>query len=216
MIIMLEVNIITSKEQINNCPKYHINNFQWNCVYKPEAYAQLAYLDKEGFYINMVCIEANPKRIYTNPHDPVCKDSTMEAFFAFVDSSNKIDDDFVPDNDCMYLNFEMNANGALYAKYGKGRKPRFHISEEIQSLCNCKAIIDENSWSVSALIPLELLDELYGIKEFNCGDIFFCNLYKISESSEIEHYASYNPIISDTPNFHLPQFFDKACIVNKI
>ena len=30
----------------------------------------------------------------------------------------------------MYINFEINANGAMYAQYGKGRKNRQFLSEE--------------------------------------------------------------------------------------
>ena len=41
---------------------------------------------------------------------------------------------------------------------------------------------------------------------------FYCNFYKIAQTPEIEHYASWSPIDNPTPNFHLPVFFAKAQI----
>ena len=40
--------------------------------------------------------------------------------------------------------------------------------------------------------------------------------FKISETPEIEHYASAYPINSTEPNFHLPEFFGTAVIVKNI
>lgn len=54
---------------------------------------------------------------------------------------------------------------------------------------------------------------ILGIKPLKAGDQFTCNFYKICESKQLEHYASFAPIISDKPNFHLPQFFEAAIIV---
>lgn len=45
------------------------------------------------------------------------------------------------------------------------------------------------------------------------GSSFWCNFYKISEAAEIEHYASYAPIRTEIPSFHLPEFFATADIV---
>ena len=35
------------------------------------------------------------------------------------------------------------------------------------------------------------------------------------EKKEIEHYASYSPILTDIPSFHLPEYFAQAVIVSK-
>ena len=44
------------------------------------------------------------------------KDSAVEVFLAFAEKGKELT------NNDMYLNFEVNANGAMYAKYGFGRQ----------------------------------------------------------------------------------------------
>ena len=63
----------------------------------------------------MVCEEKDPLRTYTEDFDPVYRDSAMEAFFQFI-----------PEQE-VYLNFEVNANGALLAAYGPSRVYRSYF-----------------------------------------------------------------------------------------
>ena len=90
------------------------------------------------------------------------------------------------DNNVMYLNFEANSNGALYSAYGKGRKGRSPMPEGYLPECGVTTL-DENT-------------EMY------------CNFYKISETPEIEHYGSFHLIENETPNFHLPLYFERCRI----
>ena len=64
------------------------------------------------------------------------------------------------------------------------------------------------------MIPEELLNETCNFQRFLNGEQFYCNFYKISEAPEIEHYAAYQKIDSDVPNFHLPVSFAKATVEN--
>ena len=48
------------------------------------------------------------------------------------------------------------------------------------------------------------------------GSYFYMQIFiKISESKEAEHYASYSPILSSVPSFHVPEFFADAKIVRQ-
>ena len=133
----------------------------------------------------------------------VYKDSAMEAFFQFFPNDEEND---------IYFNFEVNSFGALHAKYGNGRKDRIALTDEQIDRCHCSAQILEDHWDMYLTVPVSVLYEIFGEFEFGKGSRLSCNFYKISEDPSIEHYASYSPIISDHPNFHLPQFFEESTI----
>ncbi len=200
--MIYHVNKINNINQLKDCPTFHIDQYQWTKDYKPKAFGQMALLHNYGFVISMTAMETNPLRRYIEDNDPVYKDSGLEAFL-----------NFTPDNvDNVYLNFEMNANGALLSHFGvKGNREQVNNLTAYRTYC--EAFIEENSWNVLLMIPMELICELYQVKPFDIGDSFTCNFYKISEDVSIEHYASFAPIDSLKPDFHLPQFFTKAIIV---
>ena len=129
----------------------------------------------------------------------------MEVFMAFPEDEEL-------SNNVMYINFEMNANGVMYSKFGKGRKGREFISEEICKKSNCHVDMEENKWVLTVTIPEEFLQEVCDWNGILKGETFYCNFYKISESPEIEHYGSFSRIESEKPNFHLPICFAKATI----
>lgn len=202
-----QVKTIASKDGIESCERFEISNFMWTCLQRPKAWGWMGYLAGEGFYVKLVCEEKDPKRTFTNYMDMVCKDSAMEVFLAFPEEGEALT------NDVMYLNFEANSNGALYAAYGKGRKGRSRMPEKYLEACNCQAKIEDGRWTLTYTIPEEYLKNEAGVKALDQDTEFYCNFYKIAESPEIEHYASYSPIDNEKPNFHLPVFFARAHIV---
>lgn len=77
---------------------------------------------------------------------------------------------------------------------------------------NCKAEVEEEQWNVSLMVPIEILECIYGELYLKEGTKFNCNFYKICETKENEHYASYEYVKSKNPNFHLPEYFAEAVI----
>ena len=134
----------------------------------------------------------------------VCKDSAVEVFLAFAEKGKKLT------NNDMYLNFEVNANGAMYAKYGFGRQGRVFLSDEIYKETGVNSVIEKDHWTMSLLIPEKFLKEVCDYLPDGSGKEIYCNFYKISEDPAVEHYISFSPIDSEKPNFHLPVFFAKA------
>lgn len=197
---------INKKSQIETCEKFFITHYMWNSTQEPKAYGWMGYLEEEGLFVKMVCEEKNPKRVYHNPQDPVYTDSAMEIFLAFPEEGEKLS------NDCMYTNFEINSNGAMLANFGKGRQNRQPVTEEQYALTGVKAGIEENLWYLEVLFPESYLKEICDFEKVKKGNPFYCNFYKIAEDKEIEHYGSYSPIESETPNFHLPVCFAEAQI----
>ncbi len=210
--ITYDTLIILKKEDIHTCPAFHVNNVQWNSKLSPLTLGRMGYVPGEGLFVFMKCYEIDPLRVMTRPMDRVCLDSAMEAFFAFPDWPVAEEGSFIPDDNGLYCNFEINANGAMYAKTGRGRQGRAALLEEEFAATDVRANILPDSWEITFLVPLTLLSRVAGIHRLLPGDVFFCNFYKISETPSIEHYLSFSPIGVDKPNFHLPRFFAKAII----
>lgn len=202
----MKVKIIENAEALDKTEPFQVDHLLWGTKSIPKTYAYLGFVPGDGFYLKMVCEEKNPFRTYKNNQDPVYRDSAMEAFFQFDSEKPKSAQD-------IYVNFEANSNGALLAAYGENRIYRSYFGAEELKAFDCKAVIEENEWNITLRIPLDILEEIYGPLHLRAGSEFRCNFYKISETEAIEHYASYSPIKSEVPSFHLPEFFASAEIV---
>lgn len=202
--------IIRSIDELDQAPMFRCDHYLWTCLAQPTTQGQMACLDGQGLVVRMTSFEGNPKRAFQNHRDMVCEDSAVEAFFAFPDPTLK--QTTQPSNDDLYFNFELNANGAMYAKTGHGRQGRTFLSDTEYALADIKTTILPDRWTAEFLIPLPLL-ERHGIRPMQAGDTFFCNFYKISEDPAIQHYAAFCPIPTETPNFHLPAHFARAVVV---
>ena len=104
---------------------------------------------------------------------------------------------------------------ALLAAYGKDRTYRTCFTKEELKGFACEAQILEDRWTIRFRIGIDILEKIYGPLHLQAGSTFTCNFYKISEAKEIEHYASYSPIKTTIPSFHLPEFFAMAEIVKR-
>ncbi len=204
----MDVEILQSSRELEHVKPFRVEKLLWGTKQIPETYGYLGYVPEDGFYLKMVCLETDPLRTYMANQDPVYQDSAMEAFFLF--DSEKERDVLSP-----YLNFEANANGALLAAYGKRRVYRSYFSKEEMKEFACRAQIDPDSWNITLRIPQKILEKIYGPLRLEEGSVFHCNFYKISETASCEHYASYAPVMTETPSFHLPEFFASAKLVKR-
>lgn len=207
------VRIIQDKYDLARSKVFHVDNVLWNSLISPRTGGSMGYIPGKGLMVRMSSHE-EPKREYENHMDPVWLDSAMEAFIAFPDRKVAPDEDYTPPDDCLYFNFEINANGAMYAQTGRGRKNREPLLPAEFKLAEPDVISvgDDGMWTIEFIIPQTLIARTAGIEEFQENDVFYCNFTKISEDPKIEHYLSYSPIEADKPNFHLPSFFAKAVI----
>lgn len=203
----MEVPLIEKKELLESVEPFEIGNLLWGTEKIAKTYGYIGFVPGEGLYLKLVCLEKNPLRVYKENQDPVYKDSAMEAFFQFEETGTT-------DNP-VYFNFEMNANGAILACYGKNKADRVPLTaQQIQKL-ECMARISNDRWSVELTLPIEMLQQVYEKLSLKEGTAFTCNFYKICESKKYEHYAAYKYVESEQPNFHLPEYFERAMIVRK-
>lgn len=200
---MIKIKILQHPDELYTVSPLEVRHLLWGTTSIPNTYAYLGFVLDDGFYLRMVCEESNPLRTYTKPNAPVYQDSAMEAFFQFQPKNS---------SSPVYLNFEMNANGVLLAAYGQSRIYRTYFTEEEYASFHCKAELLDDKWIIELRIPLSILEHIYGTLSLVAGASFSFNFYKISETAAIEHYASYSPIRTAIPSFHLPEFFAVAVL----
>lgn len=184
-----------------------VNTYKWVECDKYETWAKLVYVKDWGFLCRMTCIEDSPVATYTTFDDPVCLDSCME-FFAIFDGGNN------------YLNFEANSLGTLCLGYGMSRESRRTALRYLKADEMFKAVpeVEDGRWSITYEIPIEKLQAFYGddltADTFVSGYTFTGNFYKTGgeDNTGNEHYAMWNEVGTENPDFHRPEFFGKFII----
>lgn len=190
-----KIYFIDDTAELRDCPVFHVNNFNWGGDYRPETFGQMAYLRGQGFYLKMTCMETDPVCHYEKDNDPVYLDSTMEAFLALCPPSD------------YYFNFEFNSRAALLAKYGNGRHGRTFFTDEQLGQIKRRVDILSDRWEITLLFPKAVLTQYFPEFSAENGTKIRLNFFKLAEGEEMTHFASYAPIDSPKPDFHLPQFF---------
>ena len=170
--------------------------------YKPEVTFELG-MNKEGFTMDIVVIEADPKREKTEHFQFVHEDSCVEWFA-----------NFFPEQSDRYFNFEVNANGIMNVSFRKDRNELKEMDlEDIASL-GIKAKIYETYWTVSFVVPFTLIEKYIPEYEFKPGMKISSNFYKCGAKTEFPHHGIWNPMPLKEPDHHRPEYF-KEIILEK-
>ncbi len=197
--------VSTSDISWDDIPKADISIYKWVDSVEYEAYAQLVYIEGEGFVCKMTCMESDPLAQYTQYGDPVYLDSCMEFFAAWDNVS--------------YINIESNSNAALCVQFGKTKKNRQDATEYLaqSEMFKVTPSIEENFWTLTMEIPIEKLQRFYpSISEstFISGYTFKGNFYKIGSDpiDGTRHYGMWNEVFTPTADFHQPSYFGTLVI----
>ena len=190
-------------EDWSQIDKAEINECVWLFDYKPYSFAQLVFIKDEGFLVKITCFEKDPKAVHEGFYSHVYKDSCLEMFAIYDNSSDK------------YVNIEMNSIGASLASVGAERHERTPIDKIIGKPFPVKAVKNEEKWSVEAFISLSDLNKIYGVSKdvFKEGYEFKGNFYKCGDETEIEHYVMWNRVETEKPDYHRPEFFGKFILI---
>jgi len=191
------VAILDNRSQLDQSDCFEVSCYNWGGNYRPKTQGLLAFVKNEGFLLRMKCDEPDPLRRYTAANDPVYTDSCMEAFLAFYPQSEKSG----------YINFEMNANGALLCAYGESRHDRTYITDLGITPPVPKITLGTCYWELELMIPLSFVEAVCGRCDFKEGDVLRGNFFKVGENDEHPHFSSFMPITAEHPDFHLPEFF---------
>ena len=110
-----------------------------------------------------------------------------------------------------YYNFEVNAAGVMVAARGEGRADRTALSpDDMASIVRFVGVDGAQeysggifSWRVTLLIPFSVLDiDADALPEKLRG-----NIYKCGDATAHPHYLSWNPVGTERPDYHRPEFF---------
>jgi hypothetical protein len=177
--------------------------------HRPRTRARLAW-DDEGLCGLFRVEDRHVRSVHTRFGDPVYEDSCVEVFLQ-------------PKPDSGYLNFEMNAGGALLASHvtdhrrtPDGFAAFTKLTEEfgrrVAVRSTLPGVIEPEidgpvDWQLAFFIPTALLEEFVGPIGPLAGQEWRANLYKCADRSSHPHWAAWSPV--DALNFHLPHCFGR-------
>jgi hypothetical protein len=182
-------------------PFHTIASLNWNeYPYQPEVTFRIAH-DGTSIFLNYHIKEKSIRALYTKDNGMVWTDSCVEFFL-------------LPAGKKEYYNIESNCIGTLFfgiEKDGNYRDPALpEFLNQIQrwsSLGNqpFEERIGDVEWELSLIIPITAFFK-GDIKKLS-GQITKGNFYKCGDDLVNPHFLSWNPINTEKPNFHLPEFF---------
>ena len=171
-----------------------INRFPWGGSRRPGAFAKAA-AGAEGISFRLWCFEEHPRVTCTEPNSPVYLDSCLEVFLNPFPA-------FSGD----YLNFEMNAAGALLLQKGPDRAHRQFVSLELADYPKVRACRQPEMWSVELTVPYSFLQAVYGPGAPARPQNPIGNFYQCSGPPE-ERYGCWMTPNAPEPDFHRPESF---------
>ncbi len=168
--------------------------------YSPEASFSIARTRHEillKYYVRETWFKAEK----TETNQEVYEDSCVEFFVS-------------PSDDRIYYNFEFNAIGTCLMGAGTGRHDRKRadssVIAEIRRLASAgSSPVSESegdfTWTLTLAIPFStLIHHKVAIRK---GSIFRANFYKCGDKLAAPHYLTWNPVGTEKPDFHRPEFF---------
>jgi hypothetical protein len=177
---------------------YIVERMPWVLFpYKPEVAFSIAYTEDcilLKYYVKEKAIRA----VHNQDNTPVHEDSCVEFFIAFEDDQE-------------YYNLEFNCTGTCLAGHGKNSERRLigqEIIHKIRRQSIIKTLVDKENminWELTLVIPLEIFVHrpIGHLKGTRCR----VNFYKCGDLLPEPHFLAWKNIYSESPNFHLPQFF---------
>lgn len=198
-----ELRIVEGRREIESAPAIRVDTYRWLSGYEPAVTARAVLLENKGFLIRMICLENQPKTVYTGPDTPVCRDSCMECFI-----------NFAPETDDRYINLEANSAGTLHCKLGSGREDRVSLRSMGIPMPEVKAERSQGRWQLDYFIPLSCVEAIYGPRDFSEGQIIKANFYKCGDETDMPHFGMWSPVDTPTPDFHRPEFFGELVLVS--
>ncbi|MDB5137350.1 MAG: hypothetical protein JWP37_3953 [Mucilaginibacter sp.] len=169
---------------------------------KPKVSFSIAH-SRDHMFIKYDVTENEVLARYKHINDPVYKDSCVEFFIAF-------------DDDKAYYNIEFNRLGTCLGRYGSQRENRTELPIEILKTIKYERTLMPKkdgtypaiNWTLTIAVPIQV----FCFHNFNSiqGKKSKMNFFKCGDDLSQPHYLVWNNIISDIPNFHLPEFFGKV------
>nr|WP_245363335.1 carbohydrate-binding family 9-like protein [Cohnella thailandensis] len=196
-----------SEEDWSRIPPLAIDRQQWLFPDHPPKTEVRAYYDNAFIRLRFRVFEESPTIRHLADHAPVYEDSCVEFFLQPL-----------PGEDARYLNFELNAAGALLLEIGgEGEKRRKVDADRGEfAIRSAVGLSDPASgrtyWELALRIPFAFLRRWYPDFRPDPDVVMRGNFYKCGDRTPVPHYLSWNPVSSERPNFHLLDNFGELVL----
>jgi hypothetical protein len=198
-----ELSFVFDKEQIPFHPVACVNWVDY--PYKPDVKFRIAH-NGTRIFLNFQVEESDIQAVCADDNGKVWEDACVEFFIAF------------PHHD-FYTNLECNCIGKIVATARTDKQnslwTSFNLANCIERWSSLGPLPVANlsgKWEVSLIIPIKvfLLNEIHVLDGIQAKG----NFYKCGDKLKVPHFLSWNPIESEQPDFHLPQFFGEIFFDN--
>lgn len=192
---MREYTIMKVAGQPDWCsvPALDIDCLLWTEAVPVTAAARICY-DDQALHVQLSAKEPNIRAENTQPLQQPCEDSCLEFFFC-------------PDpGDSRYFNIELNPNGLIYLGFGSGMHDLVRMYPEDQPIVP-HAQRTQDGWQITYAVPFAFIRRFFPDFQPVSGGTIRANCFKCGDLTVQPHYLSWNPVASETPQFHRPQDF---------
>ena len=179
-----------------------IDNVNWPDAYpyKPRVEFAAAHTG-DALLLQYRVEEQSVRAIARQDHEHIWEDSCVEFFC-------------MPAGDGIYYNVECNCTGKLLVAVGKDRNERLAAPAEImQSIDRWASLgttpfdtrLEPTKWELALRLPIAAFFK-HKFDSFD-GLTASGNFYKCGDCLPVPHFISWNPITTENPDFHRPEFF---------
>lgn len=166
----------------SSVPAEKLTQCSWSPGPTPEVSVQGVICNGE-LIIRLCCFAPVVRAVNREADSPVWEDNCLEFFFEYEDG---------------YINLEANANSALRASFGKDRHGRTLLLDTAWPVPRAECRNCGDSWEAVFSVP-----DFY----FAGRKTLRANFYACADGIELPYYASWNPVLTPSPDFHRPEFF---------
>ena len=168
--------------------------------YRPQTQFRMAYCDS-AFLLQYRVKEQSVRAVAAGDNGEVWKDSCVEFFVT-------------PSDDGIYYNFEFNCAGVCLLAAGASRNGREAAQTALIATIRRQPSLgrhpfgerkSETEWDMALVIPYACLFKHPSYSP--AGKTVRANFYKCGDDLTAPHFLSWNPIKTEKPDFHRPEFF---------
>ena len=179
-----------------------IDNVNWPKAfpYKPRVEFAAAHTGN-ALLLHYRVEEQSVRAVARQDHEHIWEDACVEFFC-------------MPAEDGIYYNVECNCTGKLLVAAGKDRNVRTPAPEDVMKRIDRWASLgtepfdtrnEPTRWELALRLPVStfFLQKLSGFNGLTAKG----NVYKCGDCLPVPHFISWNPIKTENPDFHRPDFF---------
>lgn len=189
-------------ECMQNVQENNISCVNWPELYPSDPKVSFKIAHNGNYLFIQFFVEENEVLAKTTEDNgPVWTDSCVEFFISF-------------NNSPQYYNAEFSCIGKALLGYRKDRNSASHADPAIMKTIKRYSSLGTEpfdkkqgdfKWNMLVAIPVSAYWKS-DLKSFS-GIKARANFYKCGDDLTTPHYLSWNPIKTEKPNFHVPQFF---------